>query len=115
MGQIYIKEDDILSALVTLLPIDAQVEAVPDKKGGHTLHYPDALKDEVEAILASDPVKTAKLKRDRIKRNALLKETDWTQIPDVSLAPEKRAEWALYRQKLRDLDLEGAEAIKPKD
>jgi len=39
----------------------------------------------------------------RIKRNFLLKESDWTQFPDSPLTVEKRAEWSLYRQALRDL------------
>lgn len=36
-------------------------------------------------------------------RNRLLAETDWTQLPDVPLSAEKKAEWAVYRQALRDL------------
>ena len=39
----------------------------------------------------------------RVIRNDLLKETDWTQISDVSMTEEKRSEWATYRQALRDL------------
>jgi len=39
----------------------------------------------------------------RLKRNLLLKESDWTQFPDSPLSTEKRAEWSLYRQALRDL------------
>jgi len=37
----------------------------------------------------------------RIERNKLLQETDWTQNRDVTLAND--AEWASYRQALRDL------------
>jgi len=37
----------------------------------------------------------------RIQRNQLLQETDWTQNRDVTLAND--AEWAAYRQALRDL------------
>ena len=39
----------------------------------------------------------------RVIRNDLLKETDWTQISDVSMTEEKRSEWSTYRQALRDL------------
>ena len=39
----------------------------------------------------------------RLKRNLLLKESDWTQFPDSPLPIEKKAEWSLYRQALRDL------------
>lgn len=36
-------------------------------------------------------------------RNSLLSETDWTQISDSPLNDSKKAEWATYRQALRDL------------
>jgi|LakMenEpi03Aug12_release.lakeMendotaPanAssembly.Ray.scaffolds.fasta_scaffold1960121_2 hypothetical protein len=35
------------------------------------------------------------------RRNRLLYETDWTQLPDVPLA--NKAAWATYRQALRDV------------
>lgn len=35
------------------------------------------------------------------RRNALLLESDYTQMPDVSLA--NKADWATYRQALRDI------------
>ena len=37
----------------------------------------------------------------KTKRNRLLYETDWTQMPDVTLA--NKAAWATYRQALRDI------------
>ena len=36
-------------------------------------------------------------------RNQILKETDWTQVPDSPLSDQKKQEWKEYRQKLRDL------------
>jgi len=39
----------------------------------------------------------------RAIRNSLLTETDWTQVEDSPLSPEKKAEWKNYRQALRDL------------
>ena len=36
----------------------------------------------------------------RSKRNTLLSQSDWTQIPD---APVDQAAWATYRQALRDI------------
>ncbi len=39
----------------------------------------------------------------RPERNGLLMASDWTQISDSVLTDEKKAEWATYRQKLRDL------------
>ena len=36
-------------------------------------------------------------------RTRLLAESDWTQVADTALTTEKKAEWATYRQSLRDL------------
>jgi hypothetical protein len=36
------------------------------------------------------------------ERNALLDASDWSQMVDVPMAEEKRAEWRVYRQQLRD-------------
>lgn len=36
-------------------------------------------------------------------RNRLLAESDWTQLQDSSISTEKKAEWAKYRQDLRNL------------
>ena len=39
----------------------------------------------------------------RAVRNYLLSECDWTQLPDSPLTDEQRADWATYRQALRDI------------
>lgn len=39
----------------------------------------------------------------RQRRVFLLNGSDWTQMPDSPLSESKRAEWAAYRQALRDL------------
>lgn len=39
----------------------------------------------------------------RTLRNSKLVACDWTQFIDSPLSPEKKAEWAQYRQQLRDL------------
>ena len=47
----------------------------------------------------------------REARNTALSLCDWTQIPDASLTTEQKAEWATYRQQLRDItdNLTGSE------
>lgn len=52
------------------------------------------------SLLPSGPVEIERALRGR--RNRLLAETDWTQLPDVPLSAERRQEWASYRQALRD-------------
>ena len=39
----------------------------------------------------------------RQQRTQLLILTDWTQLPDSPLTDAKKAEWATYRQQLRDM------------
>jgi hypothetical protein len=40
----------------------------------------------------------------RARRDALLVQSDWTQLPDVPLATKEA--WATYRQQLRDITLQ---------
>ena len=42
------------------------------------------------------------LRKIRETRNVLIVATDWTQLSDVALDPDRRAAWAAYRQELRD-------------
>ena len=39
----------------------------------------------------------------RSERDGFLQVSDWTQMPDSQLSAEKKAEWASYRQALRDV------------
>ena len=43
------------------------------------------------------------LKLLRTQRSQFLAYSDWTQVPDSPLSSEKRSEWQMYRQQLRDL------------
>lgn len=43
------------------------------------------------------------MRRLRIHRNKIISLSDWTQGADSPLSDEKKAEWATYRQALRDL------------
>ena len=43
------------------------------------------------------------LRHFRDLRNKKLKNSDWTQANDSPLSDTKKAEWATYRQALRDL------------
>lgn len=39
----------------------------------------------------------------RFRRDAELRDTDWTQTLDAPLTAEKKQQWAQYRQQLRDM------------
>lgn len=53
------------------------------------------------------------LRSIRASRKVKLSDSDWTQMPDSPLSAEKKAEWAVYRQALRDLPdgLSGIESL----
>ncbi len=44
----------------------------------------------------------------RLARNFLLSETDWTQVGDAPIDADTKAQYTLYRQKLRDITDSGA-------
>ena len=52
-----------------------------------------------EAVARTDNI----LEILRLKRDALLIASDWTQVNDSPLSDTKKAEWSTYRQELRDL------------
>ncbi len=57
---------------------------------------------------------------DRIRshRNAILRDSDWTQIGDAALGDHTAEEWATHRQALRDLPAaysRGSEVVWPED
>ena len=49
----------------------------------------------------------------RTERNALLASSDWTQYTDSPLDDEAKAEWATYRQELRDLPASTEDPANP--
>ncbi len=58
--------------------------------------------DEVKELEETRAAHDADITPIRHERNSLLIQSDWTQIADSPLTDEKKAEWATYRQELRD-------------
>ena len=58
-----------------------------------------------EQTLATAALEAARNHLQEVKdyRNAQLVWSDWTRLDDITLAADKKAEWATYRQALRDL------------
>ena len=65
--------------------------------------YIDLTEAEIAQRTAEAEAYDLDLSGVRSDRNALLSGSDWTQVADVALSAEKVAEWATYRQELRDL------------
>lgn len=49
----------------------------------------------------------------RNRRNGYLTDSDWTQAADSPLSDSKKAEWATYRQQLRDLPSNTSDPLNP--
>lgn len=47
----------------------------------------------------------------RAKRDQLLTACDWTQMPDSPLGDAQKAEWATYRQALRDIPQDAGDPV----
>jgi len=56
----------------------------------------------VESTQLKDQIHGMEHRNLQIHRNQILGGCDWTQSPDTPLTDSKKAEWATYRQALRD-------------
>jgi len=56
-----------------------------------------------EVKLWEDGALDRAFKKLREKRNNLLQECDWTDLPNAVLLDEKKTEWQTYRTNLRDI------------
>lgn len=72
----------------------------PDSKYSKLVSIQNA---RVDQLLRSLKPAQASWHEIKATRNRLLAQSDWTQAADSPLSAEKRAEWATYRQALRDL------------
>ena len=51
----------------------------------------------------------------RADRDIRLTNCDWTQLPDCQLSDEAKANWATYRQRLRDFPSTFSDPYSPAD
>ena len=66
----------------------------------------------VEKPAPSDSVKNdAAILALRLRRDLLLADTDWTQLPDSPLSDSAKNEWQEYREKLRNLPSENEDIL----
>jgi len=56
----------------------------------------------VSCVFGPDPENSDFEAIMRNQRDRFLVDSDWTQLPDCPLSDAKKAEWATYRQQLRD-------------
>ena len=84
-----------------LLPAQATFTAPPQTTAGRVAVF-DAVK-EVWTTPESGPATAELWAQVRAKRDGLLGQNDWTQMPDSPLTTAQTTTWAVYRQALRDI------------
>jgi len=58
---------------------------------------------DVSSDEAVSKIKRLAMKVEIKERDKLLQESDWSEFPSVPMTDERREEWRVYRQALRDL------------
>tara|TARA_B100001093_G_scaffold188437_1_gene181002 strand:- start:1961 stop:2332 length:372 start_codon:yes stop_codon:yes gene_type:complete len=84
---------------------DSEVEINLREGESYIDGHPSGMGDHrvVDGVLVADEVIVNIGLAIREMRDEFLAGCDWTQVPDSPLTAEKRSEWQMYRQKLRDL------------
>ena len=97
----FVKEADSPDAILRLNP---RLGAIIFDEKITAFHSVDITSNPHTVIYtAPNPTDDEKWNWVRRQRNAKLLRNDWTQGPDSPLSESKRAEWAAYRQALRDI------------
>jgi hypothetical protein len=78
--------------------IRKDIENYPTINAEPPEHFVNLSSEQIQEMIRNDKIRVI-----REKRNGLLFASDWTQTVDAPLTAEKKAEWAAYRQQLRDL------------
>lgn len=78
------------------------VEGTPIRSNSNGIYYQNWQTVDMTLLEQAD-ADNKKAETVRAERNDKLRSTDWTQLADVTLSTEKRAEYTSYRQALRDI------------
>ena len=101
-----LESGEILYSTTTDTPID--IMGIQEGEGIITgnYQYNEHIIVDGKPVIRTDNV----LEILRPNRDSLLSESDWTQMLDSPLSASKKAEWATYRQALRDLPANNSSA-----
>ena len=88
-----------------LTPFTTEIADLSDKLIEKFTEYRIGQENDLERALAAEFAKTAIINWNKVVliRNFLLMDSDWTQLGDAQLTAEQKAQWVIYRQKLRDI------------
>ena len=99
--------EDQLTPGEFLLPGHATFTAPPEPVDGKMRVWNGSAWTQVSIPTPPAPTNEQLAADARVKRTGLLYLCDWTQLPDVALTTGKKAEWATYRQALRNVPQQG--------
>ena len=88
-----------------LSPFSSEITDLSNRLIEKFTEYRIGQENDLERALAAEFARTAIINWNKVIliRNFLLMDSDWTQLGDVQLTTEQKAQWVTYRQKLRDL------------
>ena len=88
-----------------LAPFTTEIADLNTKLVEKWTEYRQGQENDLERALAASFANTAILNWTKVAliRNFLLMDSDWTQLGDAPITAEQKAQWATYRQKLRDI------------
>lgn len=92
----HVVENGVVVNTVEVESLDFMPNLVDATDGGIGWSYAGGVFVAPEVVLSEEE----KAQQARRMRDSMLSESDWTQIAD---APVDKAEWAAYRQALRDI------------
>ena len=95
-----ITHEDMVQALYAIRP-GAEWSLEGDSYTG--LRWDDQNQTQPTEQEVLDAVETGRMNLVRQQRDTLLTQCDWTQVADAPLTTQQKADWATYRQALRDL------------
>ena len=98
-----------------LQAIDGQFVIEGDADDASKMIVDGKVVDRPEPIYTDAELNSQVLKSIRATRRNKLDQSDWTQFADSPLSDTKKAEWATYRQALRDLPQQYPDAITNDD
>ena len=88
-----------------LTPFTTEIADLSNRLIEKFTEYRIGQENDLERALAAEFAKTAIINWNKVVliRNFLLMDSDWTQLGDAQLTAEQKAQWVIYRQKLRDI------------
>jgi len=86
-------------------PLNQRISELGDWEQLVTIFYEEKQRRIDAELAAQAAVESARDYWEEFReiRDSLLSQSDWTQLPDVSLTEEQKIAWTIYRQELRDL------------